>query len=76
MCKLFQKDPAVHKILKKPVSSHATPISEQAWQEHINNLFNHPSPSNNDTHGLHDEALRGTGPLPFNLPGEAELTSL
>eukprot|EP00983_Pelagomonas_calceolata_P007937 259261-Pelagomonas_calceolata.AAC.1 len=46
MCKLFQKDPAVHKLLKKPVSSCTTPLSEQAWRDHINNIFNHPSPSN------------------------------
>eukprot|EP00983_Pelagomonas_calceolata_P025629 804494-Pelagomonas_calceolata.AAC.1 len=37
MRKLFQKDPAAHKLLKKPVRSRTTPISEQAWQEHINN---------------------------------------
>eukprot|EP00967_Tisochrysis_lutea_P148152 scaffold282501_cov13-Tisochrysis_lutea.AAC.1 len=70
MRKLFQKDQAVHKLLKKPVSSCTTPVSEQAWQDHFSNLFNHPSPSNNDTRCSHNEASGGRGPNPFNLPGE------
>eukprot|EP00983_Pelagomonas_calceolata_P117470 1160419-Pelagomonas_calceolata.AAC.5 len=76
MCKLFQKDPAVHKHLKKPVSSSTTPISEQAWRDHINDLLSHSSPSYIETHGSHNGASEGTGPHPFNLPGEVELTSL
>eukprot|EP00983_Pelagomonas_calceolata_P053030 1143116-Pelagomonas_calceolata.AAC.1 len=76
MRKLFQKDPAVHKHLKKPVSSRTTPISEQAWQDHIKNLFYHPSAFNKDTRGSHNGASGGTGPHPLNLPGEVVLTSL
>eukprot|EP00983_Pelagomonas_calceolata_P041049 1137878-Pelagomonas_calceolata.AAC.1 len=76
MRKLFQKDPAVHKLQKKAVSSHTTPISERARQDHISNLRYHPSPSSNGTHGLHNEAPGSTGPHPFNLPREVELTSL
>eukprot|EP00983_Pelagomonas_calceolata_P078185 1154183-Pelagomonas_calceolata.AAC.10 len=76
MRRLFQKDPAVHKHLMKPVSSRTTPISEQAWQDYINNLFHHPSASNNDAHGSDNGALGDTGPHPLNLPGEVELTSL
>eukprot|EP00983_Pelagomonas_calceolata_P064956 1148384-Pelagomonas_calceolata.AAC.2 len=76
MLKPFQKDPAVHRLMKKPVSSRTTPISEQAWRDHINNLFNHPSPSNNDSHGSHNKAPGGTDPRPFNLTGKVELTSL
>eukprot|EP00983_Pelagomonas_calceolata_P020735 651572-Pelagomonas_calceolata.AAC.1 len=30
-----------------------TPISEQAYQDHISNLFHHPSPFNNDTRDSH-----------------------
>eukprot|EP00983_Pelagomonas_calceolata_P071385 1151199-Pelagomonas_calceolata.AAC.2 len=71
-----QKDPAVHKILRKPVSSCITPISDQAWRNHNKKLLNHPSPSNNDTHGLHNEAAGDTDPHPFNLPGEVDLNSL
>eukprot|EP00983_Pelagomonas_calceolata_P072363 1151685-Pelagomonas_calceolata.AAC.1 len=61
---------------KPPVSSRTTPISEQAWWDHISDLFNHPSPSNNDTHGSHNKASGGTDPQPFNLPREVELNSL
>eukprot|EP00983_Pelagomonas_calceolata_P073082 1152000-Pelagomonas_calceolata.AAC.2 len=76
MHKLFQKDPAVHKHLKKPVSSRTTPVSEQAWQDHINNPFYHPSPSKNGTRGSHNGASGGTGPHPFNLPGKLSLPPL
>eukprot|EP00967_Tisochrysis_lutea_P134216 scaffold236729_cov14-Tisochrysis_lutea.AAC.1 len=62
MHRLFQKGLAVHKLLYKPVSSRTISISEQARQNHNNNLFNHPDPSNINTHDSHGEASGGTDP--------------
>ena len=37
--KLFDKDPTVHKMLKKPTIKHVTPVAESSWHNHLHNVF-------------------------------------
>ena len=37
--KLHKKDPSVHALVKKPVDRDTTPISDTAWQDHLNAVF-------------------------------------
>jgi len=37
--KLFDNDPTVHRMLKKPAEKYVTPISEDAWSSHLHAVF-------------------------------------
>jgi len=37
--KLFDNDPTVHRMLKKPAEKHVTPVYEDAWSSHLHAVF-------------------------------------
>mmetsp|Transcript_26394 Transcript_26394/g.71363 ORF Transcript_26394/g.71363 Transcript_26394/m.71363 type:complete len:525 (-) Transcript_26394:117-1691(-) len=49
--KLFDNDPTVHRMLKKPAEKHVTPVSEDAWSSHLHAVFRR-TPSCCDEEGV------------------------
>jgi len=66
--KLFDNDPTIHSMLKKPAEKHVTPVSKDAWNLHLHSVLRRTSLCHNENEVDREQATQqfnaATAPQP------------